>query len=546
MTITLRRNKGVALTHDEVDDNFTHLNNAVPISVKQAPYNAVGDGVTDDTAAIQAALNTGNRIYCPAGTYLISNALTVTASNTGLVGDGRGTIIKTSSGTADIFTIGDGTNEISGLQFRDFRLWATVAKSAGYAFNCRLTSDSVWEEVRAGSVDDYTTDGHRLYNGYYFDRFSQLAVLGGEIVVSNDALKARGKSDQSFGAELSLDDGLRIYVAGAKAVWLGGACGGVHLGRVDISSCRYGLYIDDTLQSGVPNREAFVSPSCTIDSCTGWGINLESNAISFLEIDGAWIAGNGGAVTSEGGIRVAPSSTAVVPEIRMTGAVVYSNYYDGVQINEATLVITGCIVRNNGTDAAVGGHGINIASSDVTRSTIHDNYIHSNGNGVRGYGTTIAASTDNFSVQGNNFTGNGQAAINNDAGISATKIIQNNLGYNSSWVGYTPTVTAAAGTITTASATGRWWKVDRTVHFQQEVTITTNGTGATAVRATLPPFTPAANFVIAGRENNATGNLLCGLIPSAGTYVSITNYDNSYPGADGRLLILSGSYEATT
>jgi len=49
------------------------------VSVKDAPYNAKGDGVTDDTAAIQKAVNamggTGGTVSIPAGTYMV-NALT--------------------------------------------------------------------------------------------------------------------------------------------------------------------------------------------------------------------------------------------------------------------------------------------------------------------------------------------------------------------------------------------------------------------------------------------------------------------------------------
>jgi hypothetical protein len=66
------------------------------VSVKD--FGAVGDGVTDDTAAIQAAINyaqtlvadrflSGCVVYFPAGTYLVGSTLTITSSNIGLAGD---------------------------------------------------------------------------------------------------------------------------------------------------------------------------------------------------------------------------------------------------------------------------------------------------------------------------------------------------------------------------------------------------------------------------------------------------------------------------
>lgn len=50
------------------------------LNVRQAPYNAKGDGTTDDTAAIQAAINAvaaagGGTVYLPAGIYQIGGAL---------------------------------------------------------------------------------------------------------------------------------------------------------------------------------------------------------------------------------------------------------------------------------------------------------------------------------------------------------------------------------------------------------------------------------------------------------------------------------------
>lgn len=41
------------------------------VSVKDAPYNAKGDGVADDTAAIQAAINAVQKVYLPPGTYRV-------------------------------------------------------------------------------------------------------------------------------------------------------------------------------------------------------------------------------------------------------------------------------------------------------------------------------------------------------------------------------------------------------------------------------------------------------------------------------------------
>ena len=69
------------------------VNGVRAISVKDAPYNAVGDGITDDTAAIQNAINYvnsigGGELFFPAGAYAIKSAKLQLLDKVQLVGSG--------------------------------------------------------------------------------------------------------------------------------------------------------------------------------------------------------------------------------------------------------------------------------------------------------------------------------------------------------------------------------------------------------------------------------------------------------------------------
>ncbi|WP_280665516.1 MULTISPECIES: glycosyl hydrolase family 28-related protein [unclassified Kitasatospora] len=69
-------------------------------------FGAVGDGVADDTAAIQAAIKAipgGGVVYLPSGTYRISAALTVTSGLTFRGTGAQSTFVVQSSTTADGF-----------------------------------------------------------------------------------------------------------------------------------------------------------------------------------------------------------------------------------------------------------------------------------------------------------------------------------------------------------------------------------------------------------------------------------------------------------
>lgn len=66
------------------------LKNRFADVVNVKDFGAVGDGVTDDTNAIQAALNTGRSVHIPSGVYVCSSELYVINSGQRIVGDGMG------------------------------------------------------------------------------------------------------------------------------------------------------------------------------------------------------------------------------------------------------------------------------------------------------------------------------------------------------------------------------------------------------------------------------------------------------------------------
>lgn len=105
--------------------------------VMDSPFNAAGDGVTDDLAAINAAIAAANAV--PGMIYLGDNHLisagldAITASCVVLKGrgmDAGGTSLICSTAPSAIITIGSGAR-FSGVQ--DLRVGSTVASKTGYA-----------------------------------------------------------------------------------------------------------------------------------------------------------------------------------------------------------------------------------------------------------------------------------------------------------------------------------------------------------------------------------------------------------------------------
>jgi hypothetical protein len=93
-------------------------------AVNVLAYGAAGDGVTDDTAAIQAALSTGRTVYLPKPpvSYLVKGQLNCTTKGQIIYGDGKyqTTIIINSTFNLSAIGVFVVTSGEPGPQFRDF------------------------------------------------------------------------------------------------------------------------------------------------------------------------------------------------------------------------------------------------------------------------------------------------------------------------------------------------------------------------------------------------------------------------------------------
>lgn len=181
------------------------------VSVKD--FGAVGDGITDDRAAMQAAHNTGQVVYYPKGTYKFSGQITIAAG--GMIGAGKTLTnlnsVDKSSNAAIRFTGAYTTLEgglVSGNStFQNFTLNGNGLKTAGaglqfysatkevsyadlrglqisyFPINVDFVNASLWKMIGC-DILGHTVAGVRVNNTYDNDAGDSL-IMGNNIITSS-------------------------------------------------------------------------------------------------------------------------------------------------------------------------------------------------------------------------------------------------------------------------------------------------------------------------------------------------------------------------
>ena len=456
------------------------------ISFNVTDHGAVGDGVTDDTAAVQSAITAadaagGGIAFLPRGTYLVSSSLVMTNDNTTLQGAGRSaTVIKTVSDAPiikwqtasnlcvrDLQLLGDGdsgkTNQ-RGIEVTtaDGGLIHNVhAKNLGYD-GILLLNGSVRNTVSNCIVEGSQDDGINIGGGSLAPQYDNVII--GNTVLGSANVGIHISNYSSFTTVTGNtvydcgEDGINTFQTGAQ-VGLGNH---TIIGNTIRDCTQFGILIRDSdyntvmgnnVSGGLRSLRAentsytqFVANNCSGASIGGFLDDVDcsdltvsgnsfSGTFSHIFLVGPRAVVQGNSVRGATGANFASIYTATT----VTGSVFSSNIlssgYMGVHVIGPDCVVSG----NSITDMS--NHGIRVDSTATdcvvsanSLKTITSNGVYLNsatraqvvGNKINAAnkGITITAGVD-CHVADNYTVASVADSISENGASSATTVVHN-------------------------------------------------------------------------------------------------------------------------
>ena len=377
------------------------------VSVRQ--FGARGDGTTDDTGAInaclQAALVTGHPVGIPAGTYLVSSAITLSAPSANLYIFGAGafaTTIQTTSPTSDILDV-----SVFDFQIEDVSFNTSTTRTAGSYINVTSSNSGSFIEhcIFTGYFIGITAAGN---NGVYRDcGFAAPATSAIGIVVSGQGTGLLIDGCTWYGPNVNVPyAGIKVLNAGALTI-----------SNCNIISQNIGLSIE-TISGAFAT--VVLSIATYYDHCASYGVQIigpgNTERCRFVN---SWFC------DSDYGVAINPGAGGSASAISFTDCHFHQNSNDGLAIGMGSSAGNiGDIAVNGGTFGG-NGNGVFVQAGASDFSIVNAAFGPFGGSGINATGIDIAVGASNrYIIAQNRFRSN---TINISDGGTGTKFVGNNI-----------------------------------------------------------------------------------------------------------------------
>lgn len=472
------------------------------VSVKD--FGAVGDGVTNDTAAFLAACTAHSSVYIPQGTYILSDIIFPSTLKK-LMGSGKSTILQAPATLATTTWLT--FNNQSDLIISDFAMnisSTTHPTVVGMQLGLVLRG-----QVRNLSI----TDGGRFpiylsqcsgvnIDDIFADNYAASAIVvenaSGNVRINNVIATKVGTGNCIVITGGSYHEITNCYAAGAGAAFFTIALIGTFDSRVSncvaLGTILEAIQVTDGSRNQITNNTVVCGASHN-----DFGISVFGDAV-----DAKWNLISGNTVVSSG----------------KSGIGVSANFVTG-KLCAYTLVEDNLIVSCNVINDADGAGVYVLGGATCVANTIQNNSVIDEGNKIR-YG--VYESSSGGLPDNNRFIHNacfgGAVFIAEGFAVGTNTEI-----YDLQWNTSTPTPTAQGGSIAGSTATVKVKRKGRQADIAVNVSIGGTNTGTGYVVFAIP-VTLAAG-VLAGQEG-ATGKMLQGSTGGA-NLLRLYDYAHLYP-----------------
>jgi len=347
-------------------------------------YGVIGNGVADDTAAMQSAHNTGKLVHYPSGSYKFS---TITIASGGIVGASQGTtyLLSTDSTTADLITFTGTGGSVQPL-FENFTLQALNTKTGGANLRIlpssaeveytRIRGVTIYNAYRClhltnatfGSVTDCALVNYTDTGVYYDNPYSP---GGGDFSIANCHISTGQATGSRYGIYQASGGGLRVV--GNKI--LGGTAGIV-------------LNHTASIASG-----PLLINSNSIENCINYGIFLgtgSTGTFGGIEIVGNEIAALSGSTST----CIASDANGKISQLTVVGNHLAYNGASG-----AGVVLNGVSDFNVSANTIVGNNAAGNTGVSIT-NTCSNGKVGKNTYAFHGAGATVVNSSATVTVDG--------------------------------------------------------------------------------------------------------------------------------------------------